>query len=194
VPTFEEQSFGVYSEWHPLVPAPARASEVLFLGSMAPRVQLEVLPQVELARLIAIDTMRDFIATDRSLLLDLVAEADLLFANGAELAELSGHLTDPTAAARSLLGRGRLRAVVVKLGAEGAALVSPTTEQRLAAHPVAEVVDPTGAGDALAGGMVGRLAQLRRCDEAVLVQALSAGMVAAARAISAFGVSGLSSN
>jgi sugar/nucleoside kinase (ribokinase family) len=190
VPAFEEQSFGVYSNWRPEVPRPARASEILFLGSMGPPVQQEVLRQVAQAKLVALDTMRDFIAADRSLLLELVAQADLLFANGAELAELTGSRSEP-AAARQLLGTGRLRAVVVKLGPKGAALVTPSLERLLPAHPVDLVVDPTGAGDSLAGGMLGRLAQLRRCDEDALHEALSEGLASAARAISAFGPAGL---
>jgi sugar/nucleoside kinase (ribokinase family) len=193
VPSFEEQSFGVYSHWRPEVPGPARASEILFLGSMGPPLQQEVLRQVAPVKLAALDTMREFIAADRSLLLDLVAQVDLLFANGAELAELTGSRSEPAAAAHQLLGTGRLRAVVVKLGPEGAVLVTPSVERLLPAHPVELVVDPTGAGDSLAGGMLGRLAQLRRCDESALLEAMSEGLASAALAISSFGPAGLSS-
>jgi sugar/nucleoside kinase (ribokinase family) len=191
VPSFEEQSFGVYSNWRPKVPKPARASEILFLGSMAPPLQQEVLRQVARAKLVALDTMRDFIVADRSLLLELVAQADLLFANSAELAALTGSRSEPEAAARQLLGKGRLRAVVVKLGRKGAALVTPAGERAFTASRVELVVDPTGAGDSLAGGMLGRLAQLRRSDEPALYEAISEGLASAARAISAFGPAGL---
>jgi sugar/nucleoside kinase (ribokinase family) len=160
---------------------------------MGPPLQQEVLRQVAPVKLAALDTMREFIAADRSLLLDLVAQVDLLFANGAELAELTGSRSEPAAAAHQLLGTGRLRAVVVKLGPEGAVLVTPSVERLLPAHPVDLVVDPTGAGDSLAGGMLGRLAQLRRCDESALLEAMSEGLASAALAISSFGPAGLSS-
>ncbi len=191
VPESEVQNLGVYAEWSPRVPETHRESEILFLGSMPPRLQLAVMGQVSGANLVAIDTMRDFIASDRQLLLDLITSADLFFANRAELAALMGNDTPPLLLARSLLADNRLRAVVVKEGPAGATLVTRSGHRLVPAHPVNSVVDPTGAGDALAGGMLGTIASLGASDEDALAQALEEGVRRAALAISAFGVEGL---
>ena len=191
VPESEVQDFGVYSEWLPRVPQTHRDSEILFLGSMPPRLQLAVMGQVSGANLVAIDTMRDFIASDRSLLLDLIASADLFFANRAELALLTGDDVPPLRSARNLLEGNRLRAVVVKEGRFGATLVTRSGQRLVPALAVDPVVDPTGAGDSLAGGMLGRIGSLRASDEDALAEALEEGVRRAALAISAFGVDGL---
>jgi len=191
VPAQEEQGFGVYANWQPVVPAGAQRSQLLFLGSMRPEAQLGVVSQCQAAELIGLDTMRDFISGDPDRLRQLVGAADVLFANRAELEQLWPHPRGAEQAAAELLGRGRLRAVVLKLGEDGATLVTGSGPRHYPAAPVNEVVDPTGAGDSLAGGMMGRLGQLRRVDDEALQLALPVGLAAAARAISAFGVRGL---
>ena len=191
VPLQEEQNFGVYTGWRPLVPPAAQGSQLLFLGSMLPLAQLQVLGQCRRAELIGLDTMRDFIASDLDRVAQLLGATDVLFANRAELEQLWPHPGGAERAASELLGRGRLRAVVLKLGEGGAVLLTRSGTRHLPADPVERVVDPTGAGDSLAGGMMGRLAQLRRVDDEALELALPAGLAAAARAISAFGVRGL---
>ncbi len=189
-PEAETQQFGVYEEWSPRVPQACRDSEILFLGSMPPRAQLAVLGQCSGADLVAIDTMRDFIASERELLLELILAADIFFANRFELEALMGGGAALNRA-RSLLEGDRLRVVVVKEGAAGATLVTRVGHRLVPAEAVERAVDPTGAGDALAGGMLGRLAQLRSSDEEALLAGLEEGVRAAARAISAFSVEGL---
>ncbi len=184
------QRLGVYEEWSPRVPEICRRSEILFLGSMPPPVQLAVMGQCSGADLVAIDTMTDFISSDRELLLELIEAADLFFANRAELEALLGSGAGLKRAS-SLLETGRLRAVVVKEGAAGATLVTRQGNRLVPAVEVEEVVDPTGAGDALAGGLLGRLAQLRSSSEEALLLGLEEGVRAAARAISHFSVRGL---
>jgi len=188
-PDCEVQRFGVYEGWCPVVPAAARSSDILFLGSMHPMTQLSVLGQCQGANLVALDTMRDFISTDRELLLELAEASDLLFANRSELEELTQ--SRGLEGARAMLGRGRLRAVVVKDGPRGAVLVTKGRERQFPAHPVEAVVDPTGAGDSLAGGVLGHLAILRSSEEAALERAMEVGLRAAALAISAFGATAL---
>jgi sugar/nucleoside kinase (ribokinase family) len=192
VPIHEEQRLGVYADWHPQLAPAARSSEILFLGSMHPLRQLEVLRQCRAARVVALDTMRDFIASDREALEELLLQSDLLFVNEAELrALIQSPQRDPLEVASEALERWHLEEVVLKLGARGAATVSRLDRREF---PIAEgppVVDPTGAGDALAGGMLGRLAQLQRSDSGAIEEALLEGSAAARAAISDFGVQGL---
>lgn len=180
---------GCDPEWHPGLPPAAGRAEVLFLASLRPELQLGALEQSS-ARLVASDSMTTFTGPQRERVMRVVEASDILFLNRYELTSLAG---DPEwrAAAERLVGRGRLRALVVKAGPEGAALVTRSGILERPAHPVDEVIDPTGAGDALAGGFLGRCAAEERDDDAFFAEALEEGLRCAAAAISAFGIDSL---
>lgn len=185
----EELEPGCDPEWAPHLPSSSVDAQVLFVASMNPTLQRAVLDQSE-AQLIGINSMTEFIEGRRAEVFSLVARADVLFLTESELASLTG--TDEwRGSAERLCGTGRLRAVVVKHGPRGAACVTRTGITAMEAVPVTAVVDPTGAGDALAGGFLGRAAQAERDDEAIFESALAEGMACAAEAIVEFGTDGL---
>lgn len=184
----ERQQLGVYAGWIPHLSPASRAAPVCLVGSMAPACQLAVLAQTT-ARLVVVDTMEDFIATEPALVRRCLAAADVICLNLRELRRLGGPATEATA--RSLLGIGRTRAVVVKGGADGVRLLTAQGDLELPAAPVGVVTDPTGAGDALAGGFCGALALRGTVALDAYPDALAVGLRAAARAVSAFGLRGL---
>ncbi len=181
---------GCDSEWRPHLSPEAARAEVLFLGSMRPSLQQEILAQSS-ARLIGMDSMTCFTGPERDAVLDVVSGCDIVFLNRLELSSLVPEAPDCTAAARSLLGRSRLRVLVVKAGPTGAVLMTSTTTLERPAAPVDVVIDPTGAGDAVAGGFLGFCAAAGRDDDAVFPEALQAGLSRAAVTISTFGTEGL---
>jgi sugar/nucleoside kinase (ribokinase family) len=171
--------------WRPQLGDAARQAPVLFLASLEPHLQHEVLRQSD-ARLVGADSMTVFMRRDPESVRAVIAGSDVLFLNRDELRTLTGK-GDWRAAARGLLHGGRLRAVVVKAGPLGAALVTRSSLVERPAAAVKRVVDPTGAGDALAGGFLGCCAAAERDDDSIFESALQAGIDAAAAAISAFG-------
>jgi sugar/nucleoside kinase (ribokinase family) len=181
---------GCESEWRPRLSPEAARAEVLFLGSMRPSLQREILAQSS-ARLIGMDSMTCFTGPERDAVLDVVRGCDIVFLNRLELSSLVPEAPDWAAAARSLLGRGRLRVLVVKAGPTGAVLMTSTTTLERPAAPVDVVVDPTGAGDAVAGGFLGFCAAAGRDDDAVFPEALQDGLSRAAVTIGTFGTEGL---
>jgi sugar/nucleoside kinase (ribokinase family) len=132
-----------------------------------------------------------FTGPERDAVLEVVAGCDILFLNRFELSSLVPAALDWRAAARGLLGSSRLRALVVKGGPAGAVLVTATTSLERPAAPVDPVVDPTGAGDAVAGGFLGLCAAAGRDDDAVFPAALEEALGRAAVAIGTFGTDGL---
>jgi sugar/nucleoside kinase (ribokinase family) len=187
----EDSEEGAYAGWRPRLGPGAAAAEVLFLGSMPPATQLDALAQSG-ARLVGADSMTVYIGSERPALVEVVEAADVLFLNRAELAALSGLPPERwREAAGDLCGRGRLRVVVVKAGPLGAACVTADRVIERAAHPAGTVIDPTGAGDALAGGFLGACARAGRDPTEHLEEALDAGLRRAAQAISRFGPEGL---
>jgi sugar/nucleoside kinase (ribokinase family) len=175
--------------WDATLSQQSRSADVLFVGSMAPALQHKVIDQSS-ADLIGLDSMTEFIATRRAEVAEVLRHIDILFLTGAELAALTGSDDWRSSAAR-LCGAGRLRAVIVKQGPDGAACVTADTIVEMPAVAVTAVVDPTGAGDALAGGFLGYTALTMQTDDSVFAQALSEGLARAAEAIVAFGTAGL---
>jgi sugar/nucleoside kinase (ribokinase family) len=183
----ERTEEGPYAEWRPRLSDRARAAEVLFVGSMRPDLQVEALRQSR-ARLVGSDSMTVYIGSRGDEVRQVVRDSDILFLNRSELAGLTGlPPRDWLDSARSLCGQGRLRAVIVKAGPLGAAVVTARTVVERDAHPVEDVTDPTGAGDALAGGFLGACARAERDDEPFFAAALEEGLRCAADAIVAFG-------
>jgi sugar/nucleoside kinase (ribokinase family) len=185
----ESSEPGCDPEWEPVLTERSRRSEVFFVASMDPTLQRAVLEQ-SAASLIGADSMTEFIETRRDDVRWLIERVDVLFLTASELAALTGD-DDWQVSASGLCGTGRLRAVVVKHGPGGAACVTAGHIVELPAAPVSRVMDPTGAGDALAGGFLGFVAKAERSDDATFAAALAEGIRCAAEAIVDFGTGGL---
>ncbi|MCA9220497.1 MAG: hypothetical protein KDA71_09240, partial [Planctomycetales bacterium] len=69
--------------------------------------------------------------------------------------------------------------VVIKKGEHGAMFFSERETYVLPAYPTEEVVDPTGAGDSFAGGMMGYLAEKKSFEPTVLKEAMAYGILVA---------------
>jgi sugar/nucleoside kinase (ribokinase family) len=189
VTSHESSDPGCDPLWDATLSEQSRRADVLFIGSMDPALQHRVIDQSS-ARLIGLDSMTEFIETKAVEVSAVLRQIDILFLTGAELAALTGSDDWRRSAAR-LCGTGRLRAVVVKHGPAGAACVTANALVELPAVAVTAVVDPTGAGDALAGGFLGHVALAMRTDDELFPAALAEGLALAADAIVAFGTAGL---
>jgi sugar/nucleoside kinase (ribokinase family) len=180
---------GCDPEWQPLLTERSRRAEVFFVASMDPSLQRTVIDQSR-ALLIGADSMTVFIDDRQEEVRSVIERVDVLFLTTAELAALTG-TDDWRGSAAALCGTGRLRAVVVKRGPLGAACVTASGVVERGAAPVTRVVDPTGAGDALAGGFLGHVARVEHADDRAFEAALAEGIRCAADAIIEFGTAGL---
>lgn len=147
---------GVLEEAPPVVPDAFRDSEVVFLANSHPMVQLGMLEQVSKPRISVADTMNLWIDIAKPELTQLLSKVDGLVLNFDEAEQFTGH-RNPVTAGRHLLDLGP-RFVVIKKGEHGCILVHRDGLCALPAYPTEHVVDPTGAGDSFAGGLMGRLA------------------------------------
>lgn len=177
--------------WSAELPPAAAAAPVLFLASMHPRLQLAVRGRSQ-AELVGADSMVEYAAAAPAAVGEVASRSDILFLNRAELAALCQRPADHwRESASGLLGNGRLRAVVVKAGPAGAACVTATGVVERRALAVERVVDPTGAGDALAGGFLGTCAAAGSGGEVLFPAALEEGLRLAALAVAGFGTEAL---
>lgn len=181
----------VFSDFDPIVPESLRKPDVLFLANIHPSLQIKVLDQVERPRLVAMDTMNFWIAGERELLETALRRIDLLMINDEEAFELSG-IGNLMLAAQQILTMGP-KALVIKRGEHGSWLFDADGVTLIPAVPLAEVIDPTGAGDSFAGGFAGYLAAAPDADRTTLTEAMVAGTLCASFAVQGFSVDRLES-
>ncbi|MBK9189159.1 MAG: sugar kinase [Phycisphaerales bacterium] len=178
---------GVLAEPPPPVPQGYRDSRFVFLANTHPGVQMGMLEQLPQRAICVADTMDLWINTAKDDLLALLKRVDGLVLNYDEAELLTGKANSVTAG-RHILDLGP-RFVVIKKGEHGALIVHRDGIAALPAFPTEQVVDPTGAGDTFAGGMMGHLASANAKDPGefdTLRRALVHGTVVASFTIEAF--------
>ena len=179
-----ETQLNVFAEFHPQLPEGYRAHDVVFLGNIDPDLQREVLTQVRAPQLVAADTMNFWIQGKPESLRQTLNHVQILIINDAE-ARMLAQEPNLVRAAKTILRWGP-RSLVIKRGEYGALSFADGGWFAAPALPLEQVYDPTGAGDAFAGGFLGFLASTRNFDEANLRQAVIMGSVMASFAVEAF--------
>ena len=180
---------GVFADWRPHIPPGLAGSDVVFLANIHPEIQLATLEQMRTPRLVALDTMNYWIEKTRVALIRVIRRVDIVSINEPEARQLIG-TGNIARAAREILALGP-RAVVIKRGEHGATLFTKDAVFSSPAWPLEEIVDPTGAGDTFAGGLLGFLSQQPEPDEAALRRAVVHGNVCASFAVERFSVDGI---
>ncbi len=183
-----ETRLGVFADFRPRLPAGAEDAKFVFLGNIDPELQLDVLNQVKQPDLVVCDTMNYWIQSKREALLTLLQRVDMLMVNDGEARELSGDWNIHRAG-RWILDHGPKR-VVIKQGEFGALLIERDHTFHVPAYPLEEVFDPTGAGDAFAGGFMGYLARAGAVDTNHLRRAMVYGAAMGSWSVSGFDVKG----
>jgi cytidine kinase len=152
-------------------------SPFVFLANGSPSMQRKVLSQARNRKLVVADTMNFWIETQRDELYLLLKEVDGLVLNDGEARMLTEEV-NLVRAGWKVLDLGP-KFVIIKKGEHGAMFLSAEETFVMPAYPVADVVDPTGAGDCFAGGFMGYLASVGKTDMASLKTALAYGTVVA---------------
>lgn len=172
-----EVDLNVFGEFNPVLPTQFRDTPFVFLANAAPAVQLKVLEQTQNPKIVFADTMDLWINTAQPALRELLTKVDGLVLNDSE-AKLLTEKENLIEAGRAVQKLGP-KYVVVKKGEHGAIFFEPEGVSVLPAFPTDRVVDPTGAGDSFAGGMMGYLASTGKTDPQSLRRALAYGTLVA---------------
>lgn len=152
-----ETQLNVLANFNPIIPAAYKNSEFLMLGNLTPDIQLSVIEQMlAKPKLIALDTMNFWMDIAMESLKKVLKKIDMLIINDEEARQLAGTYSLVTAAA--MIHEMGPKFVVIKKGEHGALLFEGENIFYAPALPLAEVFDPTGAGDTFAGGLMGYLA------------------------------------
>jgi sugar/nucleoside kinase (ribokinase family) len=187
-----DTQLGVFEGFQPKLSERSRSSDVLFLANIQPALQQQVRAQLPDARFVALDSMNLWIEIARDELVRAIERVDCVILNDAELRQLTGK-PNLIGAAREVLawgtGTSGPSVIVAKQGEYGAALVTRESFFALPAYPLETVVDPTGAGDTFAGGLVGYVAAHpdEEITDGLLRRAMAHGTVLASFNVEEFG-------
>ena len=181
-----ETRLGVFSHFSPKIPAQFKTAPFVFLANIDPRLQLDVLRQVQKPKLVACDTMNFWIESRRPDIMELIKHVDLITLNDGEARQLTD-CANLVKAARWIMQRGPTM-VIIKKGEHGAFLFKEKSIFFAPAYPLEEVFDPTGAGDSFAGGFMGYLARTGDLSDANLRRAVVYGSAMGSFAVEKFSV------
>ncbi|KPK98070.1 MAG: hypothetical protein AMJ95_05930 [Omnitrophica WOR_2 bacterium SM23_72] len=178
---------GVLSTFTPTVSDEQRKIKYVFLANIDPDIQRVLLSHMRSPKLVALDSMNYWIRHKRKSLLSLLKEVDIYVANDQEARDLSQEENLVKAAKR--LRQFGPPMILIKKGEHGVLFYCDKFIFCLPAFPVDKVIDPTGAGDAFAGGFMGYLTGAKKVSATHIKKALAYGTVAASFNIESFGVS-----
>jgi len=183
---------GVNASWTPRLPERWESSSTVFCAAAEPRIQATLIGQMQQLRASMVDTIRYYIDNQEDAVRAAFASASFVAINESEARQLSGEPGIARATA-ALLNGGPQRGVVVKLGEYGAAFRSADDYFVAPGYPLEEVRDPTGAGDAFAGGFMGYLDSVPVITPAEIRRAVIYGSTVASFKVEDFGTDRLRS-
>ena len=182
-----DTQLNVLADFDPVLPETYKHPDFLMLGNLTPAVQQRVLDQVEnRPKLIAMDTMNFWMDNALEELKHAIKQIDMLIINDEEARQLSGEYSLVKAAAK-IMTMGP-KTLAIKKGEHGALLFQNDDVFYAPALPLAEVFDPTGAGDTFAGGLVGYLAQTNDISFENMKRAIIYGSAMASFCVEKFGI------
>ncbi len=176
----------VLGDFDPIIPESYQDCEYLMLGNLTPQVQQTVINRLkDRPKLIVLDTMNFWMDIALDDLLAVIQNVDVLTINDAEARQLSGEYS-LVKAANKILAMGP-KYLIIKKGEHGALLFHEDLIFSAPALPLADVFDPTGAGDTFAGGFIGYLAQVGTINFTNMKNAIIFGSALASFCVEQFG-------
>jgi sugar/nucleoside kinase (ribokinase family) len=179
-------NLGVISNSIPTVTERQRNINTVFLANYDPDIQLEFLNSLNNPEFVGMDTMNLWINIKKQSVARLMKKVNLIILNDAEARSFTneGNLLK---AAKALVSFGP-KLVIIKKGEHGGIVYSKEYLFVLPAYPLEEVIDPTGAGDTFAGGVMGYLSKTKKINYRTLIKAVSYGTIFSSFNVQGFGM------
>lgn len=179
----------VFENFDPIIPDKAKKNNIVVLGNIAPTLQTKVLDQVEKPKFVVCDTMNFWIEGMKDDLLKVLKRVNLLIINDSE-SRLLANEPNLIKAAKIIQDMGP-EYLIIKKGEHGALLFGEDTVFSAPAYPMENIYDPTGAGDAFAGGLSGFLHKTQDLDFENIKKAVIYGSVMASFCVEKFSTQAL---
>ena len=185
-----DTQLNVLADFNPILPESYKTAKYLMLGNLTPEIQMKVIKQMKKRpKLIVLDTMNFWMDIAMPALKKVIKKVDVLTINDEEARQLSGEYSLVKAA--KVIHKMGPRYLVIKKGEHGALLFEGDNMFYAPALPLAQVFDPTGAGDTFAGGFIGYLAQTDKVNFANMKRAIIYGSALASFCVEEFSINRL---
>ena len=179
----------VFENFNPVIPEKSQKAKFVILGNIQPNLQLHVLEQLLNPQFVVTDTMNLWIETALEDLMKVLKQTNVLIINDSE-ARLLTNEHNLIRAAKEIRKMGP-EYLIIKKGEHGALLFSEDNIFSAPAYPLEDIFDPTGAGDAFAGGFIGYLHSVRELDFESLKRAVIYGSAMASFTVEKFSTKGI---
>jgi sugar/nucleoside kinase (ribokinase family) len=187
-----ETQLNVFEEFNPILPESYKTCRYVVLGNIDPTLQRRVIQSLsKKPELVVCDTMNFWIEGKRMELLETLKLVDILIINDSE-ARLLASEPNLIKSARKIMSLGP-KTIIIKKGEHGALLFTNDTIFSAPAYPLESIYDPTGAGDAFAGGFIGHLVRTEDFSDENMKRAVIYGSTLASFCVSKFGIEGIKS-
>lgn len=184
--TTNKTELNVIANFEPVIPDEYRKSEYIYLANNDPVQNIKLLELFSNPKLTVCDTIEYWILNKREQVIKMMSKVNGVVINDEE-ARLLCRTSNLIKCAKMIMSWGP-QFVAIKKGEHGSLLFMDNDIFPAAAYPMEEIVDPTGAGDAFAGGFIGYLAQQNNLVERTFKEAVVYGNVMGAFAVEDFGV------
>ncbi len=178
----------VFQNFNPIIPDELKNTEYVFLANIDPDIQLKLIEQVNVPKLIVCDTMNYWIEHKKEQLIQIMKKVDVMLLNDGEARQLC-NTTNLMKAAKKVMNYG-VKIVIIKKGEHGAIMFSQDSVFTAPAFPLEDIIDPTGAGDSFAGGFLSFLEQNKKINDENLRKALVYATIIASFNVEDFGTKG----
>ena len=172
---------GVFEKFKPKINTQYK-NPIIYLGNIQPELQFDVINKIKNPYLIAADTMNLWIDLFPNQVWELVSKVNIFLINDEEARQLTGE-HDLIKISKLFLNKGP-QIVVIKKGGEGSLLADNNNIVHIGVSPNVKVIDPTGAGDSFAGGMIGYISNYGLSNT---IKAVQYGTAIASYTVSGFG-------
>ena len=172
---------GVFEKFKPKINTQYK-NPIIYLGNIQPELQFDVINKIKNPYLIAADTMNLWIDLFPNQVWKLISQVNIFLINDEEARQLTGE-HDLIKISKLFLNKGP-QIVVIKKGGEGSLLADNNNIVHIGVSPNVKVIDPTGAGDSFAGGMIGYISNYGLSNT---IKAVQYGTAIASYTVSGFG-------
>lgn len=176
----------VIKNFEPKIPSEYVGSEYIYLANNDPHQNIQALKLFKKSKLVLCDTIDFWIANKSEQVFKMMQNVDGVVINDDE-ARLLTKNSNLIKCARKIIGNGN-KFVVIKKGENGSILFTKKHIFPSPAYPIEDVVDPTGAGDAFAGGFLGHIARSKKINLRILREAMIYGNVMGSFVVEDFGI------
>ncbi|MFZ1076895.1 MAG: PfkB family carbohydrate kinase [Nitrosotalea sp.] len=187
--TTNKTELNVLKDFRPIVPEEYRRSEFVYLANNDPAQNTKIIKEFDRVKFSMCDTIDFWISTKRNDVIKMMGAVDSVVINDEE-AKLLTKTHNLIKAAKKIMEWGT-RFVIIKKGEHGSLLFYDDIVFPSPAFSLENIVDPTGAGDSFAGGMIGYMASKNSTKMSTIREAAVYGNVMGSFAVEKYGIAGL---